>query len=135
VDWGAVSGGGEVTRSRASAKKAGASFERSIADGLKVALDNDFIDRKPRGGAFDTGDIGGVRIDGHRLVIEAKNCTRMDLPTWTREAKQEAANDGALAGLVVHKRHGTTDPMKQWVTCTVAELVALITKLPPEELS
>lgn len=122
-----------MPRSRASAKKAGSSFERQIADYLAEVLDNDYIDRKPRGGAFDTGDIGGVRIDGHRLVLELKNCARMDLPAWTREAKQEAVNDGALAGLVIHKRHGTTDPMKQWVTCTVAELVALITKIPVEE--
>lgn len=121
-----------MPRSRASAKRAGASFERQIADFLAEVLDNDYIDRKPRGGSKDTGDIGGVKIDGHRLVLELKNCARMDLPGWTREAKQEAINDGALAGFVIHKRKGTTDPGKQWVTCTVDELVALITKNPVE---
>lgn len=121
-----------MTRSRASAKKAGAFFERQMADYLAEALDNDYIDKKPRGGSRDTGDVGGVRIDGHRLVIECKNVAKMDLPGWTREAKKEAINDGALAGLVIHKRHGVADPSQQWVTCTVAELVALITKLPPE---
>jgi hypothetical protein len=103
-----------------------------MADYLAEALDNDYIDKKPRGGSRDTGDVGGVRIDGHRLVIECKNVAKMDLPGWTREAKKEAINDGALAGLVIHKRHGVADPSQQWVTCTVAELVALITKLPPE---
>jgi hypothetical protein len=121
-----------MTRSRASAKKAGSSFERSIADYLAQALDNDYIDRKPRGGANDTGDIGGVKIDGHRLVIECKNTAKTDLPAWTREAKLEAVNDAALAGFVVAKRHGVSAPGKQWLIATVDELVALINKIPPE---
>jgi hypothetical protein len=32
-----------------------------------------------------------------------------------------------LVGLVVHKRHGVGDPMQQWVTMTVADLVAVLT--------
>lgn len=115
-----------MTRNRASAKAAGARFERSIADGLAKALDDDRIDRRVKTGAKDRGDIGGVRIHGQRLVLELKDCARLDLPGWTREAQLEAGNDDALAGVVVSKRRGTTDPLEQWVHMTVADLVALI---------
>ncbi|QWT25494.1 hypothetical protein KPL76_06305 [Subtercola sp. PAMC28395] len=44
-----------MTRSRASAKAAGSSFERSIADYLKVCLADDRIDRRVKRGNKDTG--------------------------------------------------------------------------------
>jgi hypothetical protein len=122
-----------MTRSRASAKAAGSRFERLIADGLAEALDDDRIDRRVKHGSKDRGDVGGVRIHGQRLVIEAKDCARMDLPGWVREARVEAGNDDALAGVVIAKRRGTTDPMEQWVHMTVRELVALITGQKPED--
>lgn len=115
-----------MTRSRSSAKAAGARFERSIADGLAEALGDDRIDRRVKSGSKDRGDVGGVRIHGQRLVIECKDVAKQALPQWTREAQLEAGNDDALVGVVVHKRRGTTDPMQQWVSMTVADLVALI---------
>ncbi|MGV5046865.1 hypothetical protein [Rhodococcus pyridinivorans] len=115
-----------MTRSRASAKAAGARFERLIADGLAQALDDDRIDRRVRTGAKDRGDIGGVRIGHHRLAIECKDTATQKLPEWTREAQQEARNDGALIGVVIAKRRGTTNPLDQWVHMTVADLVRLI---------
>ncbi|MGW6017829.1 hypothetical protein ACWFNS_07485 [Oerskovia enterophila] len=116
-----------MTRNRSSAKAAGSRFERSIADGLAQALNDDRIDRRVKTGAKDRGDIGGVRIHGQRLVIEAKDCSRQELPKWTREAQLEAGNDDALAGVVVAKRRGSTNPLDQWVHMTVRDLVALIT--------
>lgn len=121
-----------MTRSRASAKKAGASFERLIADALAHYVD-DGIDRRVKTGARDRGDIGGVRIRGHRLVIEAKSCARMDLPGWVREAQLEAGNDDALAGVVISKRHGVADPLSQWVHMEVRDLIALILGVRPDE--
>lgn len=121
-----------MTRSRASAKKAGAAFERLIADALAHYVD-DGIDRRVKRGVNDRGDIGGVRIRGHRLVIEAKNCARMDLPGWVREAQLEAGNDDALAGVVISKRHGVADPLSQWVHMEVRDLVALINGRRPDE--
>jgi hypothetical protein len=115
-----------MTRNRASAKAAGSRFERLIADGLAKALNDDRIDRRVKTGAKDRGDIGGIRIHGQRLVIECKDTATLRLPEWTREARQEAGNDDALTGVVVHKRRGTTDPLEQWVSMTVADLVALI---------
>ncbi|AHH22129.1 hypothetical protein NONO_c73730 [Nocardia nova SH22a] len=119
-----------MSRTRASAKKAGAAFERSIADALAEALDDDRIDRRVRNGAKDRGDIAGVRAHGQRVVIETKDCARQDLPGWIREAHQEAANDGALVGVVVSKRRGVADPMSQWVHMELRDLVALITGQP-----
>lgn len=116
-----------MTRNRRSAKAAGARFERIIADFLKVALDNEYIDRKVRTGSLDTGDIGGVRAHGQRVAVECKDTARIDLPAWTKEAHVEAVNDRALVGVVIHKRHGVGDPGQQWVSMTVNDFVALIT--------
>ncbi|WP_406813981.1 hypothetical protein [Mycobacterium sp. M23085] len=114
-------------RTRKSAKAAGTRFETTIARALAAALDDDRIERRTRNGARDRGDIGGIRLHGQRVVIEVKDCGRVDLPGWTAEAHLEAGNDDALVGLVVHKRRGVGDPMAQWVTCTVADLVAILT--------
>jgi hypothetical protein len=116
-----------MTRNRKSARTAGSRFERQIADALAAALDDDRIERRARNCAKDRGDIGGVRLNGQRVVLEVKDCSRLALPEWTREAQIEAGNDDALVGLVVHKRHGVGDPLQQWVSMTLADLVAVLT--------
>lgn len=116
-----------MTRSRSSARAAGSHTERVIADYLAAALDDDRIDRKVRAGAKDKGDIGGLRVHGQRLVVESKDCAKIDLPGWTNEAHTEANNDGALLGVVIAKRRGTTDVGKYWVHLTVDDLLALMT--------
>lgn len=113
-------------RTRRSARTAGTRFERTIADALAAALDDDRIDRRARTGAKDRGDIAGLRLHGQRVVVEVKDCATLRLPEWTAEARTEAGNDDALVGVVVHKRRGVSDPLAQWVTCTVADLVAIL---------
>lgn len=103
----------------------GASFERLVADYLRDNWD-DRIDRRVRTGAKDKGDVAGFRVSGHRVVVEAKNVRRTDLAGWVAEAKAEAANDGAVAGLVVHKARGKGQPGDQYVTATLADLLALL---------
>ncbi|WP_258048523.1 hypothetical protein, partial [Mycobacterium kansasii] len=112
---------------RRSARAAGTRFESAIAAALSEALADDRVERRARNGSRDRGDISGVRLHGQRVVLEVKDCARLDLPGWIREAQFEAGNDDALVGLVVHKRRGVSDPMAQWVTCTVADLVAILT--------
>jgi hypothetical protein len=115
-----------MTRSRASAKKAGTAFERSIADALAHHVD-DRIDRRAKTGAKDRGDIGGLRHMGQRVVIECKDTARLELGVWTRETDTERGNDDALVGLTVHKRRGSADPLDQYVTTTLRDLIALLT--------
>ena len=116
-----------MTRTRASAKAAGSTFERQIADHLAKVID-DRIDRRVKTGAKDRGDIGGVRHMGGRLVIECKNYGGRLLPgPWIGEAEIERGNDDALAGIVIAKRRGTTKPGDQYVLMTVNDLTALLT--------
>ena len=112
-------------RSRRSAKAAGSRFEREVADCLAEHVD-DRIDRRVKTGAKDRGDIGGIRLHGQRLTVEVKNTSRLNLAGWMAEAEDERGNDDALAGVVIHKRHGVADPLDQWVTCTVRELIAIL---------
>ena len=69
-----------MTRSRKSAKAAGSRFERVIADYLSDALEDDRVDRMPRRGVDDRGDVMGVRAHGKSVAIECKDVTRMNLP-------------------------------------------------------
>lgn len=126
-----------MARTNRSARNAGTRFEREIADYLAATLEDDRIDRRAKTGAKDRGDIGGLRVHGQRLVVECKDvkhedcskCRRqsgLKLPAWVAEAHTQAGNDDALAGVVVHKRNGVSDPGKQWVSMTVDDLAALI---------
>lgn len=121
-----------MTRSRASAKSAGTRHETAIAGYLAAHVD-DRIERRAKTGAEDRGDISGLRAaGGGRIVVEAKNVSRTALAEWAAEAEAERGNDDALAGIVVHKRHGVGDPGAQWVTCTLADFVAILTGTRPE---
>lgn len=114
-----------MTRNRASAKAAGARFERAIADCLAAHVD-DRIDRRAKTGSKDRGDVGGVRHMGQRVVVECKDAGRLELGVWVNEADLERGNDDAGIAVVIHKRRGHADPLDQYVTCTVRDLVALI---------
>jgi hypothetical protein len=117
-----------VTRSRATAKAAGTRFERLIADYLAARVD-DRVDRRPKTGSKDKGDIGGVRTaHGHRVVIECKDSGgSIKAGEWMNEADVERGNDDALVGMVIAKRKGTQLPGEQWVLMTVEDLIALLT--------
>ena len=84
-----------MTRSRSSAKAAGSSHERNIADYLAARVD-DRIDRRVKTGAKDRGDIGGLRVLGNRIVLELKDYGgRILASEWIHEAELEAGNDDA----------------------------------------
>jgi hypothetical protein len=110
-----------------AASRKGAAFERLIADSLATQLDDDRIDRRVKHGINDRGDLTGLRIHGQRVVAELKNQKRMSLAEWVDEAEVERGNDDALIGLVIHKRRGKGDPLDQYVTTTVRDLLALMT--------
>jgi hypothetical protein len=120
-----------MTRNRASAKAAGTRFESLIAACLAQHL-HPAVERLAKCGAKDRGDIAGVTAHGCRVVIEAKDYGgRLEVGPWLTEARVERDNDGAIAGLVVAKRRGTTDPLDQTVICTVRDLIALLTGETP----
>lgn len=121
-----------MARNHASAKAAGTRLERQVADVLAKYVD-DRIDRRVKTGAKDRGDIAGLRHMGHRVVIEVKDVAKTNLSGWVTEAEVERGNDDALAGLVVHKRVRHGDPLDQYVTTTVRELIALLTGTRPGE--
>ena len=114
-----------MTRNRASAKAAGTRMETLVATYLAAHVD-DRIERRTRNGGKDRGDISGLRHMGARVVVEVKSTARPDLAGWAAEAEIERRNDDANAALVIHKRHGKGQPGDQWVTCTLADLVALL---------
>lgn len=121
-----------MSRSRASAKAAGARFERVIADCLAEHVD-DRIDRRVKCGNKDRGDIGGLRTEwGKRVVVEVKDYAGVyKVGPWLDEAETERINDSADIGLVVAKRRGISDPLQQTVIMSVADLVALLTGARP----
>jgi hypothetical protein len=114
-----------VVRTNASAKKAGSTFERLIADYFARRID-DRIDRAVKRGTKDVGDIAGLRFHGHKIAVECKDTTKVQLSGWASEAEIERRNLGALAGIIIHKRHGKTAPGDQWVTMTVDNYIALM---------
>lgn len=114
-------------RNRATAKKAGSSFEKLVADYLAFALNDDRIERRAKNGQLDRGDITGVKtIRGGRVVIECKNASRDNLPLWIREAEVERGNDDAVIGVVAHKRFGSGKGEDQYVTMTLATFALLL---------
>lgn len=119
-----------MTRTRASAKAAGSTFERLIADYLATHVD-DRIDRRVKTGAKDKGDIAGLRTHGQRIVIECKNTTRDSKGPWITEAETERTNDDALAAAVAFKRHGRGKAADQLILMTLADFCALITGIRP----
>jgi hypothetical protein len=122
-----------VTRNRASAKKAGSSFETLIAGYLAVHVD-DRVERRTKNGSKDRGDVSGLRHLGERLVIEAKDYGgRLEVGPWLAEVEVERLNDDAIAGLVVSKRRGKGQAGDQVVLLTLRDLVALLTGERPEE--
>ena len=121
-----------MTRSRASAKAAGSSHERSIADYFKTHVSR-FVDRMPKYGAKDRGDILNVETFNELPVaVECKEYGgRLLTGAWLGEAETERVNLGAIAGVVIAKRRGTTQPGEQIVLMTVDDLVAILTGTRP----
>lgn len=115
-----------MTRSRKTARAAGTRFAESIANAMAWHLKSDYIERRVLAGANDRGDITGVRTArGQRVVVECKDHARLELSGWVRETQAEAVNDHAVAGFVVHKRRGTADPLEQYVTMTLGDLLRI----------
>ena len=118
-----------MPRSNKTAKNDGYKFQIDTAKYLADALGDDRIIVQQKHGSNDLGDIANVRTrNGHHVVIECKYRTRTDLAGWINEAHREAAHDGALVGVVCHKRVGKGEKHfgEQWVTMTLDDFVELL---------
>lgn len=121
-------------RTRNAAKRAGAKFEIDIAAWLREFFGDPRIDRQPKNGNKDLGDIGGLVARGTALVLECKNTSSVNLTGAMREAQVEASNlqaDGRYGDrppipVVLHKRHGVGAPEKQWATLEIGEFARLV---------
>lgn len=122
-----------MTRSRASAKSAGTSFETKTVGYLARRVD-DRIERRRQTGNKDRGDVSGLRHMGARVVVQCKDYGGQLLQgTWLNLVDTQRGNDEAAVGLIVAKRKGTTKPGDQIVLMTLRDLVALLTGERPED--
>lgn len=105
----------------------GTEFETQVVRYLRDEL-GDPIERRAKCGTKDRGDVAGVYLHGKRVVVECKNCQRMELPKWLSEAEVERANDGADYAVAVHKRRGfgAKNMGGTYVTMTLEQLARII---------
>jgi len=69
---------------------------------------------RPRAGAHnDVGDLGGTPI-----VVSIKDHTNLALSSWITDLNRMVLASGLETGVVWHKRRGTTDPRRWYVTTT-----------------
>lgn len=122
-----------MTRSRASAKAAGSRHVRVMADYFRLHVSR-FIDKMPLYGSKDRGDVANVETFNELPVaVEMKDYGgRLEVGTWLKEAETERVNLGAVAGVVIAKRRGTTDPGSQIVLMEVRDFVGILTGKRPE---
>lgn len=90
----------------------GTAFESLLLEAFQAYIPD--AHRLGQQGEKDQGDIWLPR--GKRYVVEAKHCARLELAGWAAEAKREADNAAKPFWIVAHKRKGTTNPFRQWVT-------------------
>lgn len=116
-----------MVRNRASAKQAGTRMETLVSRYLAEHV-SPGIERRRLMGVLDKGDLSGVTINGHRVVVEVKDYGgKYQVGPWLDEVERERINDNAAISVVVAKRRGTTDPAEQVVFMTLADLAALLT--------
>jgi len=106
-------------------KKKGSEYERTIVNYLR---DCGFtVDRTRAGWADDRGDIHGITNDaGKPFTFECKNHRRDNLPGWIMELEREVVNAKGSIGVVVHKKHGTTNAAEQFASLPLSMLVQLL---------
>lgn len=106
-------------------KTKGSAYERTIVDYLRRSGFR--VDRTRAGWTDDRGDVHGVTSPKNQpFTIECKNHARLNLAGWIGELYTEIHNAGGVAGVLVHKKRGTTDPAEQYATLPFGMLVQLL---------
>jgi len=102
-------------------KKRGTGWESVIVDYLQRE-GWPHVERRSLNGSTDRGDIAGIPS----VVIEAKNCKRVELAEWINEVEQERRNDHADVGVVWMKRRGRASAAGGYVVMTGAQFTRLL---------
>ena len=102
-------------------KQKGTRWESSIVDTLQA---NGFphAERRALNGNTDKGDITGIP----GVVIEAKDCQRVQLAEWVDQATLEGANAAADVAAVWAHRKGRGSPLDGYVVMTGSQFVGLL---------
>ena len=102
-------------------KQRGTAAETAVVNYLHA---NGFphVERRALAGVNDRGDISGIP----GVVLEVKNCKRIELAGWADELDAEMRNAGAYLGAVIAKRKGTTDVGRWYAILPVSVLVDLL---------
>jgi len=85
-------------------KQKGTAAETAVVNWL-LSKGRKQVERRSLNGSNDRGDIAGIPT----VVIEVKNCVKVELSAWLKELEAEMINDKADAGVVIHKKKGTQD--------------------------
>lgn len=102
-------------------KAKGTKAESAVVQYLR---DNGFpyAERLALQGNKDRGDVTGIP----GVVIEVKDHVRTELAEWLKELEEEMGNAKTSLGGVWHKKRGTTDPGRWYVTMDGEAFVALL---------
>ena len=79
-------------------------------------------ERRALHGSGDKGDVTGLGP----VVLEVKNCQRLELSAWLRELEAEIVNAKANTGSLVVKRKGTQDAAGWYAILPFGDLVELL---------
>jgi len=112
----------------AGSRNKGAAFERLVMGAFRSAGWPAAHRTRTPGAAADMGDIGGLPI-----VVECKDRRDTSLGAWLAQA--ELAGERAnLPAVVIHKRMGTLEPGRQYVTLSLSTFLWLLRRaLPPPD--
>lgn len=105
-----------------AAKNKGSAYERIICGYFNS---QGFpCERMPAGANLDRADLFVPMIE--MPTIDCKNHRTPRLGEWVDRAAEQAHNAGRHAGVVVHKRHGITDPARQFVSTSLEMFLAIV---------
>lgn len=107
-------------------KRKGDAFERAVRDYL-LAEGWPMVARVPAGATDDIGDL--LLPADVPLTLDCKNHARLDLAGWVDRAAEQATNARRVAGAVVVKRRGVTDPARSYVVTDLQMFSDLVHRL------
>lgn len=107
----------------AMSRRKGALHERGLVAWLR-SRGRPHIERRLAGAPTDYGDLTGWP----GVIVEAKNCARLELAAWVDQLEAAIDLAGADTGAVIVKRRGVTDVGRFYAVMTVERWERLMTE-------